>query len=126
MDRNSRFVLHVGRYLSQLPDDVHAFYDLTKNHVFPVQMRTLFQGDKELAGVGIFAAVGHRQHARMGMTSLEIFVLELAWVNGVATRSILACDISALEHKIRDNSVHPASQEVKLVAFFALAIFTGA
>jgi len=41
-------------------------------------MRTLFQGDKELAGVGIFAAVGHRQHAGMGMTSLEIFVLELA------------------------------------------------
>jgi hypothetical protein len=41
-------------------------------------MRTLFQGNKELAGVGIFTAVSHRQHAGMGMTPLEIFVLELA------------------------------------------------
>jgi hypothetical protein len=78
MDRDARLVLHIGRYLSQLPNDVHAFDDLTKNHVFPVQMRTLFQGNKELAGVGIFTAVSHRQHAGMCMTPLEIFVLELA------------------------------------------------
>jgi hypothetical protein len=78
MDRDTRFVLHIGWYLSQLPDDVHAFDDLTKNHVFTVQMRTLFQGNKELAGVGVFTAVSHRQNTGMSMTPLEIFVLELA------------------------------------------------
>lgn len=63
------------------------------------------QSDEELAAVGAWSTVGHRQDALAGVLERGVkFVLELSAVDG-ATASAGAGRVAALDHEVWDDAV---------------------
>jgi hypothetical protein len=70
--------------------------DLTKHNVLSVQPAGDNSGDEELRAVGVGAGVGHGEKTRLGVLQLEVLVLELLAVDGLATGTVTACEVSSL------------------------------
>ena len=70
-----------------------------------VQPFTFDKSDEELATVCMTTRVSHREEVRFIVPHLEILILKFSSIDGFATCSIELCEISALGHEARDNSV---------------------
>ena len=57
--------------------------------MFAVQKVALGASDKELAAVGVFATVGHRQQAGSSVFVSKVLVSKRATINGHETRAIV-------------------------------------
>jgi len=98
---------------------IHTFGDLAKNDVFTVQPRSNSGGDKKLATVGVWSAVGHGQETWSNVFFDEVFVSEFFAIDGFSAGSVLSCEIASLAHKAWDDSVEGT-------AFVAHTFFSGA
>jgi hypothetical protein len=67
--------------------------------------------DEELRAVRVLACVCHGQHA-LGVLHVEVFILELATIDGLATSAIAAVKVATLDDKVLDDAV----EEEALVA----------
>ena len=70
-----------------------------------LQPRGLDGGNEELRTVGVGTGVGHAQQSRLGVLELEVLILELVAVDRLATGTVSVGKVTALEHKVGDNSV---------------------
>ena len=61
-----------------------------------IQLLGLGRADKELGTVGVGPSVGHRQDAGSGVLELEILILELGAVDGLATGSVVVGEVTTL------------------------------
>ena len=59
-DRVSRLIFFIDWHLGDFLDNLHAIDDLPEDYVFAIEVRAGFEGDEELRGIGVPAAVGHR------------------------------------------------------------------
>jgi len=100
-------------------DYIHTFGDLAKNDVFTVQPRSNSGGNKKLATVGVWSAVGHGQETWSNVFFDEVFVSEFFAIDGFSAGSVLSCEIASLAHKAWDDSVEGT-------AFVAHTFFSGA
>merc|ERR1719229_1003556 len=75
---------------------IHTFGDLAKNDVFTVQPRSNSGGDKKLATVGVWSAVGHGQETWSDVFSDEVFVGEFFTIDGFSAGSVLSSEIASL------------------------------
>merc|ERR1712037_598884 len=100
-----------------LLDGVHALDDLSEDDVLAVEPGGLCGAQEELAAVGVGAGVGHGQDARTGVLQLEVLVLELHPVDGLAARAVPGGEVAALAHEVGDDAVEAGPLEpVSLLA----------
>ena len=92
-----------------LLNDIHALNDLSENDVFAVQPGGFSGTDKELAAVGVGSSVGHAEDSGSGVLQLEVLVLELVTVDGLASSSVVVGEVTALAHKVGDHAVESGS-----------------
>eukprot|EP00614_Pseudopedinella_elastica_P019793 CAMPEP_0172646482 /NCGR_PEP_ID=MMETSP1068-20121228/240263_1 /TAXON_ID=35684 /ORGANISM="Pseudopedinella elastica, Strain CCMP716" /LENGTH=259 /DNA_ID=CAMNT_0013460745 /DNA_START=72 /DNA_END=851 /DNA_ORIENTATION=- len=107
-------------------DHVQALKHLPEHHVLAVQPRRLHRADEKLGAVRVLSSVRHRQNARARVLELEIFVLELVAVNGLATAAVAVGKIAALKHKLRNNAVECGALVGQSLAALAYALLPGA
>jgi len=88
-----------------LLDDLHAFDNLTKDDMLAIQPRSLGSANKELRTVGVGSSVGHAEDARAGVLELEVLVLELVAIDGLASSAVVVGEVSALAHEVGDDAV---------------------
>lgn len=88
-----------------LLDNIESVSDLTEHNVLAVEPGAGDGGDEELGAVGIGTSVGHGQKTGSVMSLDKVFIGKLVAVDGHSTRSILSGEVTALEHKLRDDSV---------------------
>jgi len=92
-----------------LLDDIHAFYNLSEDDVLAVQPAGLGGADKELGAVSVGTSVGHGKDTWTSVCKLEVLVLELVTVDGLATSTVVGCEITSLAHEVGDNPVEGGS-----------------
>ena len=109
-----------------LLDDVHALQDLSEDDVASIEPRGLHRADEELAAVGAGAGVGHREDARARVLELEVLVVELLAVDGLAARAVAPGEVAALQHELRDDAVELGPLVVQGLARLAHALLTRA
>uniref|UniRef100_A0A672FY97 Uncharacterized protein n=1 Tax=Salarias fasciatus TaxID=181472 RepID=A0A672FY97_SALFA len=67
--------------------------------VLEVQVFGFLQGDEELRVVGVTPLIGHRQDAGARVPHVEVFILKLAAVDGLASCAVALGDVSTLRHQ---------------------------
>jgi len=70
-----------------------------------IQPRSLGSADKELRTVGVGSSVGHAEDAWAGVLELEVLVLELVAIDGLASSAVVVGEVSALAHEVGDDAV---------------------
>ena len=86
--------LHVADGL----DDLHAPHHAPEHRVLVVQPRRGHHRHEELGPVGVGAGVGHGKDARAGVLQLEVLILELHSVDGLAASAVPGGEVSALRN----------------------------
>lgn len=69
-------------------------------------------GDEELTSVGVGSSVGHGEAERF-VLKLEVFVIELVSKDRSSSSSISSCEITTLDHEVRDDSMEGAALELQ-------------
>ena len=92
--------------------------DSAKDHMPAVEMRVRIECDEELTPVGVLARIRHREEPRTQMPVLEILILELGAVDGVAAGPIHLGDVAALTHEAGNDPVENAALVVKGLSEF--------
>jgi len=90
--------------------------------VFAVQPLGLSSAQEKLRTVGVGSSVSHGQDSRSGVLQLEVLVLELVTVDGLAPGAISSGEVATLAHEVGDDTVEGGS----LVAVSLLAGAQGA
>ena len=93
--------------------DVHALDDLTEYGVLAVQPRGDHGGDEELGSLGVGASVSHGEKSGLGVLDLEVLVVELTAVDGLAAHTVSVSEVTTLKHEVRDDSVEARSLVVE-------------
>ena len=70
-----------------------------------IQPGGLFDGEEELAAVGVGPSVGHGEPALAVVLQLEVLVLELGAVDGLAARARVSSEVAALDHEVGNDPV---------------------
>ena len=83
----------LGAESLNLLDHVHALGHLAKHDVTSIQPRGEYGGDEELRAVGARTGVGHGQQALLVVLELEVLILKLLAVDGLATRALCVCGV---------------------------------
>ena len=102
-------------------DDVGTFDDLAEDDVSSVEPWSRLEGDEELRAVGVGAGVGHGQEVGLRVGELEVLVVELVAVDGLAASAVSVGEVATLGHEAGDNAVEFAALEVERLARVASA-----
>jgi len=102
-----------------LLDGVHALDDLSEDDVLAVEPGGLGRAQEELASVGVGAGIGHGEDSRTGVLQLEVLVLELHPVDGLAAGAVPGGEVAALAHEVGDDAVEAGPLE-------AISLLSGA
>lgn len=70
-------------------------------------------GQEKLTPICVLACVGHRQ-AEWLVLELEVLVLERPAPDGSASSAVPTCEVTSLDHEVRDNTMELASLIGKL------------
>lgn len=95
----------LGPVTFDLLHDIHALHHFSEHDVLLVQPGSLGGGDEELGSVGVGAGVSHGHDAGAGVLQLEVFILELLAVDGLAPGTVVVGEVSSLAHEAGDDSV---------------------
>ena len=105
-------------------DDLHSLNDLAKDDVLAIEPRGGDGGDEELRAVGVGTSVGHREEAGASVLELEVLILELGAVDGLATSAVALGEVTTLEHEVLDDAVEGRALVVEGLAGLAHALLT--
>ncbi len=72
-----------------------------------------------MGAVGVGSGVGHGHDTGSGVLQLEVLVVELATVDGLATGTVVVGEVTTLAHEVGDDTVEAA-------ALVAEALLSGA
>lgn len=99
------FVVGSRGYILNFSHYQEAIQDSTEYHMLTIQKVALRTGNKELAAIGIPAAVGHCQEARRIVLERKVLIAECVSINACDTGAIALHKITALNHEILNDSV---------------------
>src|SRR3954471_22444851 len=102
-----RTILRTGPGAADLADDVHTLDDFAEDAVTIVEVRGGTERNEELPAVGVRAAVGHRQDARLAVALRRMkFILEReARPTGPLAQRIASLNHEALDHPVKEGTV---------------------
>lgn len=100
-------------------NNIFATFYLTKDNMLPIKPAGDGGSDEELRAIGVLTRIRHREHHRLAVLVIEIFILKFAPVYALATGTIPGSKITTLAHKTGNNSV-------KLRALVSETLLTGA
>ena len=86
-------------------DVVVTIDDLSEDDVLSVEPGGLGGADEELGSVGVGTSVGHGQDSGGIVLELEVLILELVAVDGLASSSVVVGEVTALAHEVGDDPV---------------------
>jgi len=93
-----------------LLDDIHACGDIAEDDVLAIEPVGLDGTEEELGTVGAWTSVGHGENTWAGVLELEVLILELGAVNGLATGSVARGEVTTLQYsRQRSEGVRQAS-----------------
>lgn len=108
-DRQSRLVVGSDGNVLDFSHDQQSVNHAAKDDVLVVQKVTFGAGDEELTAVGVLATVCHGQKTGGVVFQSKVLVWEgVSVVDVYDTRSIVVYKVSALYHKVFNNSVKTA------------------
>jgi hypothetical protein len=102
-----------------LLDHVQTLHHLSKDHMLAIQPLGFDGAEEKLAAIGVGSSVGHGEDPGTGVLQLEVLVLELITVNGLASSAVVVGEVATLAHKLRNDAVEGGGLEAE-------ALFTGA
>ena len=85
--------------------NIHALFHLAKDHMLAIQPLSLGSADEKLGTICVGASICHGQDARTCMLQNEILIIKFLAIDGLATSTIMACEVTTLAHKSRNYSV---------------------
>ncbi|EPQ10739.1 hypothetical protein D623_10022347 [Myotis brandtii] len=85
--------------------NIHAVFHLTEGHMPAPQPLSLDSADEKLGTVCVRSSICHGQDARTCMFQDEVLILKFLPVDGLAACAMMACEVTSLAHKSRNNSV---------------------
>jgi hypothetical protein len=97
----------------ELVNDVLALDNSSEDDVLAVEPGAGDEGDEELGAVGSGAGVGHGQQVGDIVLLLEVLILELGTVDGLASGAVLVGEVTALSHEVGDDAVEGGSLVAK-------------
>lgn len=103
----------MGAERFQLLHDIHALNHTAEDNVLVVEPAGLHSGNEELTAVGVGTSIGHGHDTRSGVLELEVFVSELATVDGLATSAIVVGEVTTLAHEVGDDTVEDGALVAK-------------
>ena len=89
-------------------DQFHSFYNLAEDDVFTVQPRRVSSAEEELRTVGVCTRISHGETPWtevLARLATKAFVLEFVAVDGLATSTVVASEVTPLAHELRDNTM---------------------
>ena len=90
-------------------DNLLSINNLSEDDMLAVKPGAGDKGDEELGAVGVFAGVGHGEEVGFGVLDLEVLVLKLFSVDGLAPGSVSFGEVTSLGHELGDDSVEAGS-----------------
>lgn len=94
-----------GAELLDLLDDIHTLDNVAEDGVLAIQPGGLDGADEELGTVGVGASVGHGEDTGASVLQGEVLISELLAVDGLATGTVAAGEVTSLEHELGDDAV---------------------
>ena len=85
--------------------NIHALFHLAEDHMLAIQPLSLGSADEKLGTICVGACICHGQDARTSMLQDEILIIKFLAIDGLATSTIMACEVTTLAHKSRNYSV---------------------
>jgi len=107
-------------------DDIHTLDDLTEDDVLAIEPAGDDSGDEELTAVGVGTSVGHGKKSGLGVTHLEVLILELVAIDGLTTSAVATSEITTLKHEVGDHTVERAALVAEGLAGAANTLLTSA
>ena len=106
---------------------MQSLRNLSEHDVLPVEVGRTLEAQEELGAVCGGTGVRHGEDAATLVLQREVFVCELAAVDGLAPGAISLREVSALGHEPRDDPVEDRALEVeRLATLLADALLAGA
>jgi len=109
-DLAARFA-RLGSERLDLLDGFQAFDDVSEDDVLSVQPRGFGGAQEKLGAVRVGSGVGHRQNTWASVLQLEVLVLELVAVDGLAPGSVVVGEVATLAHEVGDDTVERRALE---------------
>ena len=78
---------------------------LSEDDVLAIEPWAGHEGQEELWSICVWSSVGHRQQTWLGVSQLEILILEFLPEDRLASSSISVSEVSSLSHEVSDDSV---------------------
>ena len=94
-----------GTELLDLSDNVQTLDDGAEDGVLAIQPSGLDGADEELGAVGVGAGIGHGEDSGASVLQGEVLISELLAVDGLATGTVAASEVTSLEHELGDDAV---------------------
>ena len=85
-----------------------------------IQPLSLGSANEKLGTVCVGASICHGQDARTCMLQNEILIIKFLAIDGLATSTIMACEVTTLAHKSRNYSVKAGTFITKSFLFCCL------
>jgi hypothetical protein len=87
--------------------DLHGLLigNLTEDDVLAIEPRGDNGGDEELGAVGVGTSVGHGEETGLVVLVDEVLIGELLTVDGATTSTVVAGEVTTLEHELGDDTV---------------------
>jgi hypothetical protein len=87
--------------------DLHGLLigNLTEDDVLAIEPRGDNGGDEELGAVGVGTSVGHGEETGLVVLVDEVLIGELLTVDGATTGTVVAGEVTTLEHELGDDTV---------------------
>lgn len=92
-----------------LAHHIHAVSYAAEHNVLPIQPSSLHCAQEELRPISVGTSIGHGQDSRASVPQLEVLILKLLTIDGLATSTIASSEVATLAHEVRDDTVEGAS-----------------
>jgi hypothetical protein len=109
--------------------NLEAFDDLAEDDMLAIQMRSVPRANEELATIGVWSGIGHRETAfACVLTCLtgEALIGKFSTIDGLSTTTISQSEIAALAHEAGDDAVEGGAFEMQRHTTLPHPLFTSA
>lgn len=106
------------------PDKVSTINNLTKDNVLTIEPRGGNGGDEELGAVGTGTSIGHGEKVGLVVPELEVLISKLLAVDGLATSAVAPGEVTALQHKLRNDTMESRALVMKRLSRLAHTLLT--
>lgn len=94
-----------GAHLVELINNILSVNHFSKDDVLSVKPGARHEGDEELWAIGVLASISHGEQVWLGMFDLEVLILKLSAVDGLASSAVVVGEISTLGHELIDDAM---------------------